>query len=64
MKTHQPKAATTAKGVGESRTVAPGVREKGLVLTNDYREQSFEFWPRPTELELAHLAASLALRPP
>ncbi len=32
----------------------------GLVLTCDHRDTSFEHWPRPTELELAHLAARLA----
>lgn len=60
MKSQQPKAAGTAKDGGESAAVAPAMKGKGLVLTNDYREQSFEFWPRPSELELAHLAARLA----
>ena len=32
----------------------------GLVLKCDYRESDFEHWPRPTELQLARLAAQLA----
>ncbi len=36
--------------------------EPGLVLTAgcDYRAEDFDCWPRPTELELAQLAARLA----
>lgn len=60
MKNQQAKAAATPKAVGEKPAVPPAMKEKGLVLTSDYRGHSFEFWPRPSELELAHLAARLA----
>lgn len=32
----------------------------GLTLTQDYHDHDFEYWPRPTELELARLAAQLS----
>lgn len=32
----------------------------GLILTQDYRDHDFVYWPRPTEMELARLAAQLA----
>ena len=32
----------------------------GLTLTQDYHSHEFEYWPRPTEIELAQLAAQLA----
>jgi hypothetical protein len=35
-------------------------KEQSLVIRYDYREQDFEQWPRPSELELARLAAQLA----
>lgn len=35
-------------------------KDQSLVLRYDYREQDFEHWPRPSELELARLAAQLA----
>jgi hypothetical protein len=31
-----------------------------LILRCDYREEDFNHWPRPSELDLAHLAARLA----
>jgi hypothetical protein len=34
--------------------------KQGLVIKSDYRTESFEHWPRPSELELAALAARLA----
>lgn len=37
-----------------------GGKEQSLVLRYDYREQDFEHWPRPSELELARLGAQLA----
>jgi len=35
-------------------------KDQSLVIRYDYREQDFENWPRPSELELARLAAQLA----
>jgi hypothetical protein len=35
-------------------------KDPSLVLRYDYREQDLEHWPRPSELELARLAAQLA----
>jgi hypothetical protein len=35
-------------------------KDQSLVIRYDYREQDFEHWPRPSELELARLAAQLA----
>ena len=55
----KPKKSKTAKS--RSR-IKPKQSEPGLVLTasSDYREEEFDCWPRPTELQLAQLAASLA----
>jgi hypothetical protein len=39
---------------------AGGAGKSGLVLKDEYRRESWEFWPRPSELELATLAARLA----
>jgi hypothetical protein len=38
----------------------PASTPASLVICGDYREQDFEHWPRPSELELARLAAQLA----
>jgi len=32
----------------------------GIIITSDHRNESFEYWPRPTEIQLAELAARLA----
>lgn len=38
-----------------------GAKVTGIKLRSDYREEEqFEYWPRPTELQLAELAARLA----
>ena len=44
------------------KPIKPVGAESGLELTahGDYREEDFDCWPRPTELELAQLAARLA----
>jgi len=34
--------------------------KNGLVVTSDHRNEIFEYWPRPTEIQLAELAARLA----
>jgi hypothetical protein len=60
MKSQQPKEAATAKSAGGQPAVSPSIKQKGMVLTSDHREQSLEHWPRPSELELANLAARLA----
>ena len=31
-----------------------------MIISNDYRQQDFQCWPRPSELNLARLAAQLA----
>lgn len=38
----------------------PASSPSSLVICGDYREHDFEHWPRPSELELARLAAQLA----
>lgn len=43
-----------------SPQVTRRAKRNGLVLTADHRDAAFEHWPRPSELELAHLAARLA----
>ena len=48
MKTDRHQPTTTAPKAGN------------LILKCDYHEQDFEQWPRPSELELARLAAQLA----
>lgn len=41
-----------------------GTRASGIKLRSDHREEEqFEYWPRPTELQLAELAAGLARTP-
>lgn len=35
-------------------------KDQSLVIRYDYHEHDFEHWPRPSELELAQLAAQLA----
>jgi hypothetical protein len=56
MKTRKAKKSKPGKMIKPSRS------EPGLVLTagGDYRDEGFDCWPRPTELELAQLAARLA----
>jgi len=34
--------------------------KNGLVVTSDHRNEIFEYWPRPTEIQLAELATRLA----
>jgi len=46
------------KPVEQGTAVATGGRP--MKLRCDYREDDFEYWPRPTELQLAQLAARLA----
>jgi hypothetical protein len=60
MKSQQSEETTAAKNVGDNGKRSASGKQNGLVLTADHREQSFEYWPRPSELELAHLAARLA----
>ena len=60
MKSQQPKAATATLSAGGSVKGPPRITEERIVLSTDHRDQSFEYWPRPSELELAHLAARLA----
>jgi len=60
MKNQQAKEAAVAKNMGDNAKSPPGIKQKGIVLSSDHRDQSFEYWPRPSELELAHLAARLA----
>ena len=60
MKNQQAKEAAAAKSMGDKAKAPPGIKQKGIVLSTDHRDQSFEYWPRPSELELAHLAARLA----
>jgi hypothetical protein len=57
MKNQKPKTAASASISGTFKC-------KGLVLRCDHRELDFEYWPRPSELELAHLAARLARTSP
>lgn len=38
----------------------PASAPSSLVICGDYREHDFEHWPRPSELDLARLAAQLA----
>lgn len=52
------RARTSAAGLGAGEKTTG----KGLIVKHEYREASFEYWPRPSELELATLAARL-LRP-
>lgn len=56
MKTKNSKKSKPGKKIEASGS------EPGLVLTahGDYREEGLEFWPRPTEWQLAQLAAQLA----
>jgi hypothetical protein len=56
MKTKKSKKSKSSKKIKSS------VSEPGLVLTahGDYREEDLEFWPRPTEWQLAQLAAQLS----
>ena len=60
MKSQQAKEVAAAKSMGDNAKAPPGIKQKGIVLSTDHRDQSFEYWPRPSELELAHLAARLA----
>jgi hypothetical protein len=53
MKNQKPKMAASVK---RSETF----KRTGLVLNSDHRSMGFEYWPRPSELELAQLAARLA----
>lgn len=54
MKTDKPTLPTDN---GESATTPDPAN---LILECDYRDQDFEYWPRPSELDLARLAAQLA----
>jgi len=56
MKTRKSKKSKSRK------PIKPAGAGPGLVLTatDDYRQEDFDCWPRPTELELAQLAARLA----
>lgn len=51
----------------KKKPVQPGAADdagSGIKLRCDYREEAeFEYWPRPTELQLAELAARLARTP-
>lgn len=59
MKKQKSKPAAPAKRpVAKPQTVK--VQKKGLVLRCDHRTEHFDLWPRPSELELATLAARLA----
>lgn len=51
-----------SKKLKTSKKFAPSGSEPGLVLTaiSDYRDGDLEFWPRPTEWQLAQLAAQLS----
>src|SRR5512135_2646567 len=60
MKNQQTKPATPATppaAIADAPVVAKSDR---LVLTCDHRDAPFEHWPRPTEMQLAELAARLA----
>src|SRR3974390_1835547 len=53
MKNQKAKIAAPAKQSGTFKST-------GIVVSSDHRDVGFEYWPRPSELELAHLAARLA----
>ena len=54
--------AKKSKNPKSGKPIKPAGVRSGLVLTagGDYRVEDFDCWPRPTELELAQLAARLA----
>ena len=60
MKNQKAKEPTPSKRPDIAQKRPGTVERSGLVLSSDHREMSFEYWPRPTELELARLAATLA----
>jgi len=55
MKTNDAMPAPLTAGVPN-----PAGAPSSLVICGDYREHDFEHWPRPSELDLARLAAQLA----
>lgn len=59
MKSKKSKKSKKTKSLNKIKS---SVSEPGLVLTavSDYRDGDLEFWPRPTEWQLAQLAAQLA----
>jgi hypothetical protein len=54
------KPGTPAKMAGDKTKAPPAATTNSLILTCDHRNAPFEHWPRPTELQLAELAARLA----
>jgi hypothetical protein len=56
MKSPKKPAAKTEDRMTKARPLA----KSNLVLKCDYREEDFIYWPRPSEVELAGLAAQLA----
>jgi hypothetical protein len=52
--------ADLTRSLGRFPVEAVRTSKGGLVLSADHRNHPFEYWPRPSELELAHLAARLA----
>lgn len=59
MKKQESKKVAPAKPRRARRVGAISAR-KGVEVNSDHRKESFEYWPRPSELDLAHLAARLA----
>jgi hypothetical protein len=60
MKNQHSKPGTPAMTEGDNTKTSPAAKADSLILTSDHRDAPFEHWPRPTELQLAELAARLA----
>jgi len=60
MKNQHAQPGTPARTEGDNTKTLPAPKADSLILTCDHRDAPFEHWPRPTELQLAELAARLA----
>lgn len=60
MKKQSSKPEPPTRTAGANTKPLQAAKADSLILTCDHRDAPFEHWPRPTELQLAELAARLA----